>query len=86
MHNGAWDKGAWFLTGLPDPVSPKAFAGTAAEMSAAASYLKAMQELSSRVGRQGEDLETGASASKLTKAQKKALAEERKKNKEEGDG
>ena len=83
MHNGAWDQGAWFLTGLRDPVEPKAFAGSPAEMVAAASFLKAMQELRGRIGRQEDGLQREG-GERLTKTQRRAATKEKAQKKEEG--
>ena len=48
LQGGDWTS-AWLLTGLPDPVKGKEFAGTEAEMAATAEYLNSLADLRKKV-------------------------------------
>jgi len=74
LHGGAWDKGAWHLTGLPDPLGHEQFAGTHAEMAATASYMKAVDELNARVGRQNTGPDREEQGEGTTRSQRRAAA------------
>ena len=80
LHGGSWERGAWLLTTLTDPVEDKSFAGTPGEMAAVSSYLRALEQLKTKVNIESSDRGENV---RLTKAQKKAL---KKQQAEEGDG
>ena len=80
---------AWALTGLPDPLSRKRFAGTAAELEAVADYVKAEEELDKKAGRgqnlgqrvahdADEETEADPKPAKCAAAKKKAAAAAKK--------
>eukprot|EP00439_Symbiodinium_sp_Y106_P048804 s4313_g6.t1 len=48
LHQGDWDT-AWLLTGLPDPLHRKEWAGTKQEMSVVSGYVEAMTKLKKKV-------------------------------------
>ena len=48
MQGGDWGS-AWLLTGLPDPLTKRDFAGTRQEMSVISGYLDAVHRLQKRV-------------------------------------
>jgi hypothetical protein len=83
LHGGSWDRGAWLLTGLADPVEEKTFAGTPGEMAAVASYMKAVEQLKVKVGGGVSDVTEGVDV-KLTKAQRRALKKQQEKEAAEG--
>jgi hypothetical protein len=70
LHGGSWERGAWLLTTLADPVDDKSFAGTPGEMAAVSSYLRALEQLKTKVNL--DNRERGENR-RPTKAEKKAL-------------
>ena len=54
LQGGSWDS-AWLLTGQPDPVKRRPFAGTPTQMAVVAGYLGGMAELRKKVRDGGSD-------------------------------
>ena len=69
LQGGDWQT-AWLLTGLPDPMMKKDFAGTREEMAVVSGYMEAIHKLKKRVkdaqaaGHPDDEEETGAPARK----------------------
>jgi len=87
LHNGDW-KAGWLLTGIPDPLKAREFAGSPSEMAVISGYLSGMADLHKKVGDQskpqldplGSGLEDeepkGQGRGKKTKAKAKAKGQD----------
>ena len=93
LSGGQW-KVAWALTGLPDPLTRKRFAGTATELEAVADFVKAEEELDKksrggmtlgqRVKEDGDEADDAPPPYRSAAAKKKAF--DKRKKKEAGEG